>query len=88
VSFPVLITPCLNLLFFKADVDLRLDGNQNIESGTAGMAIGEFYNHHRHLGYFQNLPKHAKAFKGNVLPIELAIDLLGVSLPWLFVCNG
>jgi len=44
------------------------------------MTIGDFYDHHRRLGHFQILPKHAKMVKGNVLPIELAIDLLGVRI--------
>lgn len=65
--------------FFRSDVSLRLDGNQNIESGSESMTIGEFYDHHRRLGFFQVLPKHAKGLKGNVLPIEIAIDCLAVS---------
>jgi len=40
------------------------------------MTIGDFYDHHRRLGHFQILPKHAKMVKGNVLPI----DLLGVRI--------
>lgn len=68
----------LIVLSFSGDVTLRLDGNQNIESHTESMTIGDFYDHHRRLGHFQILLKHAKMVKGNVLPIELAIDLLGV----------
>ena len=43
---------------------------------TESMTIGDFYDHHRRLGHFQILPKHAKMVKGNVLPI----DLLGVRI--------
>lgn len=69
----------LILLACSADVVLRLDGNQNIDPGTETLTIGQFYDHHRRLGHFLTLPKHAKPLKGSVLPIELAIDLLSVS---------
>lgn len=63
----------------RSDVEVRLDGNQNIESGTDGLTIGQFYEQHRHLGHFQTLPKYAKGLKGSVLPLEILIDLLSVS---------